>query len=232
MKAGAIVGMFGALMVMVSCRHHPIEPYPENIPDPTPGETPCDPDSVYFNRDIFPIIQSNCAISGCHGDGSAEDGVDLTTYAFIVSTGEVVPFNPGDSKLYEVIVDSDPGDRMPPAPADALTPEQIALIAKWINQGAKNNECFDCQPELSSFSEAVFPTIENYCKGCHSGGAPSGGVSLTNYEEVKAQALSGALYGTVNYETGYVGMPYAQTKLSDCKITQIKNWIDEGVLDN
>ena len=38
----------------------------DNPIDTTPTGTPCDPDVVYFSKDILPLLRSNCAKSGCH----------------------------------------------------------------------------------------------------------------------------------------------------------------------
>lgn len=213
-----------------SCQHHPVV-----IPIDNGGLTDsstCDPDSVYFNRDIMPIIQTNCAVSGCHGGGSAEDGVDLTSYASIISTADVEPFNPGGSELFEVLNETDPDKIMPQPPYGPLTAEQIALIEKWINQGAQNNSCFDCDESIFTFSGAISKIIADNCVGCHSYPDPQGGVSLESYSQIEASALSGALFGVINHEDGYVPMPYGLPKLSDCQINQVRQWIDDGAMDN
>ena len=120
--------------VTLGCTSDKVEP--ADISDS--GES-CDTNLAYFVNDIQPIIRSNCAYSGCHGDGSAEDDVDLSTYALILATGEVKPGNAADSKLYKVMTETDPSDIMPPPPTAALSSEQIAQIGQWIDQGALNN---------------------------------------------------------------------------------------------
>lgn len=193
---------------------------------------PCDPDSVYFINDILPILNSNCAFSGCHGDGSAQDGVDLTSYSSIISTSEIVPFNPNESKLYDAITEKDPGKIMPPPPANKLSSDQIAKIRTWIAQGALNNYCEGCDTATVSFSASIQPIIQNNCQGCHSGGSPSGGILLTNYDQIQAQALNGKLFGGINHENGFKPMPYNQNKLDQCKIDQIRIWIANGSLND
>lgn len=192
-------------------------------------DKPCNPDSIYFNKDVMPIIQSNCAISGCHGGGSAQDGVDLTSYASIIATGEIEAYNPGGSDLYEAITETDLDKRMPPAPADPLSAEQIAMLANWINQGAKNNNCADCNDEIFTFSEAIGPLVEANCKGCHSA---AGEISLTTYDEIKVYAENGRLMGVINHDNAYVPMPYGLPKLDACKISQFQKWVDDGAPNN
>lgn len=49
----------------------------------------CDPDSVYFKQQILPILQSNCAKSGCHNEESRKHGVVLNSYQNLMSTVEI-----------------------------------------------------------------------------------------------------------------------------------------------
>lgn len=222
-------------LLFTSCEHEPL--FEELIPaEKIPGsggpggneEDPCDPDSIYFVNDIMPILQSNCAFSGCHGDGSAEEGVDLTSYNSIMRTADVRPFNLKGSELYEKITENDKDDVMPPPPANRLSQEQIAKIAQWINQGAQNNACDNCDTTAVTFSLVISPLITNNCQGCHSGGDPAGGIQLTNFLQIQTQALSGALHGAISHSAGYTPMPYNQPKLSQCKIDQIRIWIENG----
>lgn len=245
MKRSAYLFLFGIMVSYLasSCQHEPI------IDDNTGGnggtnptdttdtiiiitEIGCDPDTVYFQNDILPIIQSNCAYSGCHGDGSAQDGVDLTNYFSIISTADVEAFDLDGSDLYEVITETDPDKVMPPPPNNTLNADQITLIATWIMQGALNNSCEECDTTSVTYANVVSPIIQNNCQGCHSGSFPSGGISLTNHAEIQAYALSGALEGVINHDPGYVAMPYNQPQLPDCQLDQIRIWVAEGALDN
>jgi mono/diheme cytochrome c family protein len=225
-----------SVIFLSACQHEPLfDDNPIDNPIDTTGMNtgiPCDPDSVYFANQIFPILKSNCAIEGCHGNGSMEDGVDLSNYNAIINTADVEAFNANKSDLYKAITEPDLEDRMPPQPANGLSQEQIDLIAQWINQGALDNRCDDCDSTNTTFSLFVFPLVKNNCQGCHSGSTPSGNISLTNYDQIRTQALNGNLAGTIQHESGYVAMPYNQTKLNDCKIEQILSWIEEGALDN
>lgn len=201
--------------------------------DTTPlVNTGCSADTAYFVNDILPILQSNCAYSGCHDAISAKDGVILESYTSVINTADVDAFNADASSLYEVLNETNPNKIMPPPPNNTLTASQISAIALWINQGALNNACNSCDTTGVSFSSVVSPIITNSCQGCHGATSPSGGISLSNYTEIKSAALDGSLYGTINHENGYVAMPYLQSKLSQCKIDQIRVWIEEGALEN
>lgn len=186
----------------------------------------CNPDTVYFNKDILPLLSSNCAITGCHDSKTAEEGVVLDNYSNIIRTGKIMAGNPGESELYEAITESDPEDIMPPAPKSKLTGAQIQLIRKWIMQGAKNNYCSSCDSSQFKFATDIMPIIQQNCTGCHSGSSPSKGVYLVNYNDIKTVANSGKLSSVVKWN-GAIKMPTSY-KLDDCQIKKLEKWISNG----
>jgi len=199
-----------------------------------PGGIPCDPDTVYFQNTILPLLQSSCGVIGCHDPGTATERIILTDYNSIMNTADVEPFNPRESKLYKVMIEDDPDDIMPPPPRSPLTAEQKAAVFNWIAQGALNNYCDDeeCDTINVTFSGTVWPIVQNHCFGCHSGGNPSGGISIENHADLATLANNGSLMGAIRHEAGYSPMPKNGMKLSDCKITQIQIWIDDGTPNN
>ncbi|MDD2963960.1 MAG: c-type cytochrome [Bacteroidales bacterium] len=220
------------LLIAAACKHDPDLTAIPDDPQPPVPTAGCDPDTVYFVNTVLPLLQSSCAMSGCHDAATARDGVILTDYNRIMITGDVKPGNASDSKIYEVLSD-DGDDRMPPPPAAPLSAEQKALLAKWINQGALNNACTDtnCDTLNVTFSATVMPIIEANCMGCHSGAAPNGGIRLTNYTEVETIASTGQLIGSITHASGYAAMP-PSGQLSDCQISQLKKWIANGKPNN
>lgn len=134
-------------LVLTGCVHDPLYmPEPQPVPggEPTVVEGPCDPETVYFQEDVLPLIISNCAQSGCHDAASAEDGIVLESFSSILYGDDndlVVPGQPGESELIEVILETDPDKVMPPPPAEPLDPAIVDLIAEWIAQGALNLSC-------------------------------------------------------------------------------------------
>lgn len=221
-----------------SCKHDPFSP---DITDPgdttvvTPGN-PCSADSVYFELQILPILRSNCALSGCHDEASRQEGVILTSYQRVMQTANVRPGNLSGSDLYEVITETRPDKIMPPPPRQGLSTEQIALIAKWINQGARNLTCDAnagaCQTTNMSWSQHIRPVIQTYCLGCHSGAAPGAGLNFSTHAGVAATVSGGRLYGAINHQSGFVAMPLGGAKMPECNILQIESWIDAGAPNN
>jgi hypothetical protein len=97
---------------------------------------------ISFNRDIRPILSENCY--SCHGPDKrarkADRRIDNAEGAYAEHEGARA-FVPGDlakSDAWARVNATDPDDLMPPAKSGKkLKPEQIALLKKWIEEGAK-----------------------------------------------------------------------------------------------
>jgi hypothetical protein len=229
-----------ALWVTIgACKHEPFLPGEDDNPlpiDTTQTGVPCDSSKVYFDLQILPILQSNCAFSGCHDAASAQDGVVLTDYESVMRTADVRPFNPSGSDLYEAITEDREDKRMPPPPRTPLTAMQIDLIRQWIIQGAPDLSCDPgaggCNTEDVRYSLHIQTVIQNKCQGCHSGAAPSGGIGLSTHAGVAAVAANGRLIGAIDHANGYAPMPQGGSKLPACTIDQFKAWVAAGSPNN
>lgn len=235
-------------MFLIACEHEtgviPVDPGPDPDPVDTTGNPidttqqgiPCDPNVVYFEMQILPLLKSNCAKSGCHDAITHEKDIVLDSYENVMGSGVIEPFDLGNSDMFEVITDSDPDDRMPPAPNQRLTTEQINMIATWILQGAKDLTCDEnagqCDTTNITYSGFVAPLLTTYCVGCHSGGAPSAGIMLNTHAGVQSVALNGRLYGAISHASGFQPMPRGSAKLPQCTIDKVKSWINDGAPNN
>jgi hypothetical protein len=96
--------------------------------------------AIRFDRDIRPLLSENCY--ACHGPGTQEAGLRLDSHeaatAQLASGGRAIVA--GDTKASEMlarIAATDPDVAMPPPHTNkSLSPEQKALLAKWIAAGA------------------------------------------------------------------------------------------------
>ncbi len=94
---------------------------------------------VQFNRDIRPLLNAHCF--KCHGGVKEAGDLNLQFRERALKAGEsgeiaIVPGQPEKSEFYKRLVTDDPADRMPKK-QPALPPEKIALLKRWIAEGAK-----------------------------------------------------------------------------------------------
>ncbi len=98
--------------------------------------------TISFNHDILPILSNNCF--ACHGPDHATRKAGLSLHEPEGAFGELesgsVPLVPHDraaSALFDRITADDPDHRMPPPEFDkTLSSDEIALLARWIDEGA------------------------------------------------------------------------------------------------
>ncbi len=97
---------------------------------------------VEFNRDIRPILSDKCF--PCHGPDKNKRQADLrldTEIGLVGSKdmpGAVVAGKPADSNVIARITTNVLEEHMPPKEfGKEVTPEELALISQWIEQGAK-----------------------------------------------------------------------------------------------
>lgn len=183
-----------------------------------------------FSRDILPVLVSSCATTGCHDAATHEEDYIFAGYSTTMKA--VRPGNPEESKLYEVITAPEGENRMPPAPLSRLTSAQIDSIAAWISYGALDEFCGEVCDTVNpvTYSGTIWPVVNTYCTGCHTGTAPGGGVRLENYANVSAVAASGVLMDALT-GNGIPKMPPAGS-LSTCRIRQFGLWISNGYPNN
>ncbi len=96
---------------------------------------------VDFNREVRPILASNCFI--CHGpdekERKAKLRLDTREGALHDNDGvrAVVPGKPDDSELIKRIITTEKDDLMPPAKSGKkLSEKDIATLKRWVAQGA------------------------------------------------------------------------------------------------
>ncbi len=114
-----------------------------SLATPAPAASPPD-----FVRDIRPLLDRSCA--GCHSGEEANSGLrlDIRAEAFRGGDGHgaaIVPGKAAESVLVRFARGDEPEMQMPPADANvpALSPEEVAILAAWIDAGAPWPEGID-----------------------------------------------------------------------------------------
>ncbi len=117
--------IFSALVAASACSHAAVAP-----------------DRIEYNRDVRPVLAENCF--KCHGfDKNARkaglrlDNADGASAPDKDGIRAIVPGSLVDSDAHDRIHSSDPDDIMPPPKSERkLTERQIAILDRWIEQGA------------------------------------------------------------------------------------------------
>ena len=96
-------------------------------------------DDIEFSRDIRPILNQNCV--ACHGGVRQKNGVSFIFREEALGKGKsgrrtIVPGDPDASEFMARLTTTDPEARMP-YHGPPLPPQQIALLRRWIKEGAK-----------------------------------------------------------------------------------------------
>jgi WD40 repeat protein len=97
------------------------------------------PDKVSYTRDVLPLFQQHC--QGCHQPAKSGGSFIMTSHDELLKKGDsdepgVVPGKPDASLLIAQITGKEGKPPAMPKNKPPLTPHEVALISKWIAQGA------------------------------------------------------------------------------------------------
>ncbi len=100
------------------------------------------PASIDYDKQVRPFLKDNCI--ACHNKTTTKGGLNMETPELMAKGGEsdkgILPGKGADSIIYQAAAHSWDSE-MPPkgnkVGAVNLTPEQLALLKTWIDQGAK-----------------------------------------------------------------------------------------------
>ena len=101
--------------------------------------TPDDPKPASFMKDVAPVLVRSCI--ACHNARKAESKYNMVNFASLAkggAQGEEITLEPGkpeDSRFVELL-HANAKPRMP-YKQDPLPKEQVALIERWVKEGAK-----------------------------------------------------------------------------------------------
>src|SRR5437764_4276406 len=105
---------------------------------------------ISFINDIAPLFKESCF--ACHDAKKRKGKLDMTTYAGLRKGGDkedpIVPGKPDESLIVDLIT-ADGAMRMPPKESGgALPKEKIAVIQRWVQEGAKLDAGLDPKADL------------------------------------------------------------------------------------
>lgn len=104
---------------------------------------------VVYEKEIEPILQAKCTV--CHSGNQLKGKFDAGSYAGVMKGGAkgpvVIPGKSADSPLIHYIGKTQK-PFMPPKDEEPLTPQELALIKLWIDQGAKPPSAVTEKPQI------------------------------------------------------------------------------------
>ncbi len=122
---------------------------------------PSSADEIEFNRDIRPILSDRCF--ACHGPDATHREADLRLDdEQSAKDSVIIPGKPDESELVARITSDDADLRMPPTDSGKqLTSGEIALLSRWIAQGAAYQPFWAYVPpnrhEVPKAADAAWP---------------------------------------------------------------------------
>lgn len=85
---------------------------------------------VDFKTDVAPIFEEHCI--KCHFGGSTHADLEITSRQKLLDQRAIVPGKPDQSVLYNTMKNG----LMPPPGSPKVTADQIAIVGRWIAEGA------------------------------------------------------------------------------------------------
>ncbi|QDV20991.1 Planctomycete cytochrome C [Gimesia panareensis] len=95
--------------------------------------------NIDFEKQVLPLLQAKCF--DCHNADTQESKFRLDRKAALLRGGDsgepaIISGNSAQSHLIKLVRGEEAGLLMPPDESERLSPEQIQLLADWIDQGA------------------------------------------------------------------------------------------------
>lgn len=121
--------------------------------------SPAVPEQVSYFRHVLPILRAkNC--TGCHQPAKKGGEYVMTDFATLLKGGESgsAAVVPGDPKKSHLIGQITPVDGKADMPKDAppLSSEEIATIARWIEQGATDDTPASNRPQYDAEHPPIY----------------------------------------------------------------------------
>lgn len=96
-----------------------------------------------------------------------------------------------------------------------------------------------CDTTTVVFSLDIVPIMESNCYICHSNANASnsgGSISLEGYSNIILNVVIGnadasSLYGSIAWLPGFNQMPKGQSQISDCDLSKVRKWINDGAVN-
>ena len=104
----------------------------------------------------------------------------------------------------------------------------VALYSCQYNVESVLYGSSDCPPIEATYQMHIAEIIETHCEGCHSGNNPSGGLLLTNYDQVVAASGYSGLADRIQLPLSDPNIMPPNGGLSACDTEALLDWVANG----
>ena len=124
-------------------------------------------DPVSFEQEVLPLLEKRC--NECHHPAESGGGLDLTQRSTMRRGGDdlgpaIIPGKPDNSPLVQVLHKA--GEYFIPKNGAPLEKVEIALLEKWIAEGARDDTPSFDDDEIAFFEREVRPILFDGCLEC------------------------------------------------------------------
>jgi hypothetical protein len=140
-----------SLLVLAGCEGLLTNQPPPPGPEEDAGVGDCTPEQAELEKQAGAYLQVTCAHAGCHlPAGPRSPNLAAANLGTLSMSGHVVPGRSDSSSLLFRMTTSDPRLAMPPTQAPAagqpyVNADQVELVRRWIDRGAKTG-CTEAPP--------------------------------------------------------------------------------------
>ncbi len=106
----------------------------------------------------------------------------------------------------------------------------IILLSCLIACTSDMEEPMTCETTGLTYTNEIAAIFNSSCANtaaCHNASATST-FSLANYDDVLIEIPRNRISGSINHESGFSPMPRGASKLNDCTISKIDQWLADG----
>lgn len=98
-------------------------------------------DNIVYSQHVQPIFKANCLSSGCHNSVDRANGLELTSWESLIRGSNFGAVIISGQAHHSHLVEHLEGETEPRMPLnrDPLPEEQIEFIARWVEEGARND---------------------------------------------------------------------------------------------
>jgi uncharacterized membrane protein len=161
---------------------------------------------------------------GCHDAGNPR--VALVAYAGIMNG--IQEGNAEGSWFYHAI-----GHGMPPLAEPQMSPEQLAVINQWIQEGAKNSNCddVDCDSTNVAYTGNVEKILADNCNGCHNSTVYPNARQFSSLDFARS-VIAGdpeRFLRSIRYAAGPQANMPPSFKMNVCDRQKLEAWVNKGM---